>query len=181
MTYPVWGWGGPADEPTRSALESVAPFVAETTGIPVQEPFVPRPLPELPPPRTDLPSALQGMASTDPVDRARHGIGRSYRDLIRASAASRRLSPTWSCDRAPSRTSSTSSTGPAAPTSPSCPSAAARASSAASSRSGSRGAVSLDLQRLRGLVEVDARSRAVRVRAGHPRPGARGGASSRTA
>ena len=44
MTYDVWGWGGPADAPTVQALGEIAPFVAETTGIPVQEPFAPRPL-----------------------------------------------------------------------------------------------------------------------------------------
>ena len=84
MSYAVWGWGGPADEPTAASLAELAPYVAETTGVPVQEPFAPRPLPELPPPRRDLPASLAQLAGTDPEDRARHGIGRSYRDLVRA-------------------------------------------------------------------------------------------------
>ena len=84
MTYAVWGWGEAHDEPTTADLAQLAPFVAETTGIPVQEPFVPRPLHDLPAARTDVPSALAGLASSDGTDRARHGIGRSYRDLIRA-------------------------------------------------------------------------------------------------
>jgi alkyldihydroxyacetonephosphate synthase len=166
MTYPVWGWGGPADEPTRSGLEAVAPFAAETTGIPVQEPFAPRPLPELPPARTDLPSSLQAMASTDPVDRARHGIGRSYRDLIRALRGEQTavpdvvLRPRTEQDVVDILDWAGSSEVPVVPF------GGGTSVVGGVEPVGLRGAISLDLQRLRGVIEVDARSRAVRVRAG---------------
>ena len=84
-SYPVWGWGGPADEPTRAGLLDLAPFVASTTGIAVQEPETPSGAPDLPPSRlrASLPASLCDLASGDPVDRARHGTGRAYRDIVR--------------------------------------------------------------------------------------------------
>jgi alkyldihydroxyacetonephosphate synthase len=84
VTYAVWGWGGPADEPTAEGLAGLAPFVAEVTGLTPQQPETPAPLPVLPAPRRTLPASLAHLGSDDPVDRARHGIGRAYRDLLRA-------------------------------------------------------------------------------------------------
>ncbi|MDT7538836.1 MAG: alkyldihydroxyacetonephosphate synthase, partial [Actinomycetota bacterium] len=172
MTYSVWGWGGPADEPAPESLTAIAPFVADTTGVPVQDPFVPRPLPELPAPRIDVPDTLAGLASTDSTDRARHGIGRSYRDLIRAirgelgSAPDLVLRPRTEQDVIDVLDwagglgvpvlpygGGTSVVGGVEPV-------------------GLDRAVSLDLQRIAGLVEVDPVSRAVRLRAGTLGPAA---------
>ncbi|HWH30905.1 MAG TPA: FAD-binding oxidoreductase [Mycobacteriales bacterium] len=85
MSYAVWGWGGPADEPSPADLEAVAPLVAETTGVAVQQPERPAPLQPLPPStlRGRLPPSLRRLASDDEVDRARHGTGRAYRDIVR--------------------------------------------------------------------------------------------------
>jgi alkyldihydroxyacetonephosphate synthase len=166
MTYAVWGWGGTSEEPTPSALGALAPFLLESIGIAAQAPFVPRPLPALAPPRSNAPAALARITSTDPVDRARHGIGRSYRDLIRAIRGELSDVPSvvmrprterdvvdvldWAGSRGVPVVpfgGGTSVVGGVEPT-------------------GLDAAVSLDLQRLTGLVEVDPTSRAVRLRAG---------------
>jgi alkyldihydroxyacetonephosphate synthase len=83
-TYPVWGWGGPADEPTGARLDQTAQLVAGGLGFPVSR-VRPRPLPDLGPDRVGprLPARLAALASAEPADRARHAIGRSYRDLVR--------------------------------------------------------------------------------------------------
>ena len=85
MSYAVWGWGGPSDEPTTADLEAVGPLVAETTGVAVQAPERPAALGALPPSALAgrLPGSLRPLASDEPVDRARHGLGRAYRDLVR--------------------------------------------------------------------------------------------------
>ena len=83
MTYAVWGWGGPADEPRAADLTAAAPYFADVLGFAVQPPEEPAPLPALPPPRVALPGALAALGSAEPADRARHAFGRSYRDVIR--------------------------------------------------------------------------------------------------
>ena len=84
MSYAVWGWGGPSDEPTEASLRELAPFVADATGITPQEPESPRPLQPLAAPKRVLPDSLAHLGSTDDIDRARHGIGRAYRELVLA-------------------------------------------------------------------------------------------------
>jgi alkyldihydroxyacetonephosphate synthase len=85
VSYAVWGWGGPSDEPSAGDLEAVAPLVAESTGVTVQPPEQPTALAPLPPSVLlgRLPGSLRALASDAPVDRARHGLGRGYRDLVR--------------------------------------------------------------------------------------------------
>ncbi|HVF03814.1 MAG TPA: FAD-binding oxidoreductase [Frankiaceae bacterium] len=83
MTYAVWGWGDPADEPRAADLAAGAPYFAEVLGFPVQPPEQPAPLPDLPRPRVELPRALAALGSADGADRARHAFGRSYRDVVR--------------------------------------------------------------------------------------------------
>jgi alkyldihydroxyacetonephosphate synthase len=82
-TYPLWGWGGPGSEPRRDELEALAPDVEALLGFPAQAPERPVPPGELPAPRVAPPRALRPVASDEPLDRARHGLGRSYRDLVR--------------------------------------------------------------------------------------------------
>ena len=84
-SYPVWGWGAPSDAPTRADLIALAPSVAEATGVPVQDPQTPAGAPALAPSALlgRLPASLCPLASDDPMDRARHGLGRAYRDLVR--------------------------------------------------------------------------------------------------
>jgi alkyldihydroxyacetonephosphate synthase len=82
-TYPVWGWGRPEEAPTTAELEALAPVVRALLGFPVQAPERPAPPAELPAPRLRVPAALAPIAACEPLDRARHALGRSYRDLLR--------------------------------------------------------------------------------------------------
>jgi alkyldihydroxyacetonephosphate synthase len=82
-TYPVWGWGRPEEAPTTAELEALAPAAQALLGFPLQAPERPAPAPELPAPRLRVPAALAPAAACEPLDRARHALGRSYRDLLR--------------------------------------------------------------------------------------------------
>jgi alkyldihydroxyacetonephosphate synthase len=82
-TYPVWGWGRPDQAPTAAELEALAPAAQTLLGFPVQAPERPAPPADLPAPRVRGPSRLAPIASCEPPDRARHALGRSYRDLLR--------------------------------------------------------------------------------------------------
>jgi alkyldihydroxyacetonephosphate synthase len=173
-TYAVWGWGRPDDEPSAADLEAVAPAVAEATGVAVQAPERPAALPQLPASASAaaLPAALRGLASTDPVDRARHAFGRSYRDLVRGLRGQVEhppdlvLRPRSEQDVVDVLDWATGSDVPVV------------AFGGGTSVVGGvepRGlprAVSLDLSRLSGLLEVDETSRAVRLGAGTRGPDA---------
>jgi alkyldihydroxyacetonephosphate synthase len=82
-TYPVWGWGRPEEAPTAAELEALAPVVAALLGFPVQAPERAAPPAELPAPRVRVPAPLAPIAACEPLDRARHALGRSYRDVLR--------------------------------------------------------------------------------------------------
>lgn len=170
MSYAVWGWGGPADEPTAASLAELAPYVEQTTGLTVQEPFAPRPLPDLSPARRDLPRSLGHLSSADPEDRARHGIGRSYRDLVRALRGAPYDVPDLVLR--PTRESEVADVldWAARVRAPVVPFGGGTSVVGGVEPIGLRGAVSLDLSGLTGLVEVDPISRAVRLRAGTPGP-----------
>ena len=168
MSYRIWGWGDPADAPTRSGLLELAPFVTASTGVPAQEPQTPGAVPDLPPSRhlATLPPSLRHLASDDPEDRARHGVGRSYRDLVRAMAGCLDSPPdlvlrpsdeqgvadvlSWATEHAV----------------PVIPFGGGSSVVGGVEPRDLPAAVSLDLSRLTGLVEVDEVSRAVRLRAG---------------
>ena len=171
-SYAVWGWGDPADAPTPGSLAEVAPLLEAVTGIAPQDPEAPAGLAALPAPRRDLPPSLAHLASTDPVDRARHGIGRAYRDLVRGirgvltDVPDLVVRPTTEQDVVDVLEWATSAGAPVVPF------------GGGTSVVGGveprdlHGAISLDLSRLAGLVEVDATSRAVLLRAGTTGPAA---------
>src|SRR5829696_1410062 len=82
--YRVWGWGASDDEAPRSAdVREFARGLESVFGFPGQPPEEPAPLRALAEPRVALPSSLAALGSAEPVDRARHGLGRSYRDVVR--------------------------------------------------------------------------------------------------
>ena len=172
MTYAVWGWGGPDDEPRRADLEAMAPYVAETTGVPVQEPWAPRPLPSLPAVQRELPPSLRALASDDPVDRSRHGIGRSYRDLIRGLRGELTDVPDWVVRPRTEQDVVDVLDWAGSHDLPVVPYGGGTSVVGGVEPVGLAGAISLDLQRLAGLVEVDPVSRAVRLRAGTLGPAA---------
>jgi alkyldihydroxyacetonephosphate synthase len=172
-TYPVWGWGLAGEEPTAEALEALGPAVGAMLGFPAQAPERPGPLRELPAPRVRPPAALAAIASEEPADRARHGLGRSYRDVVRGLRGLIEHPPDlvlrprdepevaavldW-CGRAAVALvpfgGGTSVVGGVEP----------------DVGDGWVGAVSLDLGRLAGVAEVDPLARAARVLAGTQGP-----------
>ena len=166
MSYAVWGWGDPTDEPTPASLRDLAPYVQAATGVPVQEPEKPGQVGELPPPRRTLPSSLMPLASHDAADRARHSIGRSYRDLVRGlrgqldAVADVVVRPRTEQDVA-DVLDWASATG-----APVIPFGGGSSVVGGVEPRGLDAAVSLDLSLLSGLLEVDPVSRAVRLRAG---------------
>jgi alkyldihydroxyacetonephosphate synthase len=81
-TYPIWGWGGPGEAPDPVALEALAPLAQALLGFGLQAPEQPTTLRPLPIPRLAAPARLAAIASVEPLDRARHGLGRAYVDLV---------------------------------------------------------------------------------------------------
>ncbi|HEY0559184.1 MAG TPA: FAD-binding oxidoreductase [Frankiaceae bacterium] len=174
MTYAVWGWGGPGDAPRPADLAALAPLVQETTGVVVQPPEAPAPLAELPPSRrlAALPPALRPLASDEPADRARHGLGRSYRDLVRGvrgsvpHPADLVLRPRTEADVEAALDWATAAGAPLVPF--------GGGSSVVGGVEpvGLDAPVSLDLEHLAGLLDVDPTSRAVQLAAGTLGPAA---------
>ncbi|MDX6284838.1 MAG: alkyldihydroxyacetonephosphate synthase [Frankiales bacterium] len=172
-TYSIWGWGTADKEPKPADLAASAPEIERLLGFPGQEPEVPAPLATLPAPRVVMPSALASLASNDPPDRARHGLGRSYRDLIRGirgrpdhvpdlvvrPGSETEISAVldWASDTRVAVVPFGGGTSVVGGVTPAVGDDYA-------------GSVSLDLTQLRGVVEVDLTSRAARVRAGTPGP-----------
>lgn len=82
----LWGWGylGEELEPAeREALEGA--LRARFPGHEIRDEQPPRPEDlDLPEPRVSLPPALAPLGSADPVERATHAYGKSYRDLVRS-------------------------------------------------------------------------------------------------
>ena len=175
-TYPVWGWSrDPADMPARSDLEALAPMVAEHLGLPVQEPETPAPLPPLPADRVSarLPASLARLASADDLDRARHAVGRSYRDVVRGIRGELSSVPDvvvrpqdehdvaavleWCSDTGVAVVPYSGGTSVVGGVEPDV-------------GDGFDGVLSLDLELLAGVREVDPVSRAARVAAGTPGP-----------
>jgi alkyldihydroxyacetonephosphate synthase len=167
-SYAVWGWGEASDEPSAADLEAIGPAVRDSTGIAVQAPQVPAPAPALPPSRrlAALPASLRGLASDDPVDRARHGLGRSYRDLVRGMRGQVDCPADLVLRPADEQGVADVLDWASATGTPVVPFGGGSSVVGGVEPRELDAAVSLDLSRLSGLVEVDAASRAVRLRAG---------------
>ena len=173
-TYAVWGWGAAADEPSEADLTALAPYVGETTGLPVQAPQRPAALPDVPASTRlgTLPASLRGLASGAPADRARHGIGRSYRDLVRALRGELTDVPDLVLRPRTEQDVADVLDWAAGAGAPVIPFGGGTSVVGGVEPVGLDRAVSLDLQRMSGLVEVDPVSRAVRLRAGTLGPAA---------
>jgi len=172
-TYEVWGWGGADEEPREQDLLGAAPVFQGLLGFPVQAPERPAPLAALPPPRLAAPGPLAPIASDLPLDRARHGLGRSYRDVLRGLRGQVPNPPDlvlrprdeaeltavldWCEDARVAAVPFGGGTSVVAGVEPAV-------------GGGFPGVVSVDLGALRGVAEVDPVARAARVRAGTPGP-----------
>jgi hypothetical protein len=122
-TYAVWGLGRRRDEPAPRGPGRARCRTSRDDRRAGAGPAGPAPLPELPPSRR-LPRcrpSLRALASDDPVDRARHAFGRSYRDLVRAMAGQVDSPPDLVLRPATSRTWSTSCRGRPRSARRSCP------------------------------------------------------------
>jgi alkyldihydroxyacetonephosphate synthase len=90
-----WGWGY-ADESLSAAelkrLDQLAELLggaAEGAATPTLAEF------DLPPPRVTAPAALAGMLSATPYDRITHGYGKSFADLVRLQMREMPRPPDW--------------------------------------------------------------------------------------
>jgi alkyldihydroxyacetonephosphate synthase len=81
-----WGWGYEDEQPSPSELRDAAAFLSGRLGFGSPEPESPVPLSEvsLPAPRLTPPESLVSICSTSDYERALHGYGRSYSDVVRA-------------------------------------------------------------------------------------------------
>ena len=163
-SYAVWGWGDAP--PSTAELEAIAPVVAATTGIEAQAPEVSRDLAPLPVPRRVLPTSLAHLGSADDVDRARHGIGRAYRDLIRGMRGEVTDVPDLVVRPESEQDVVDLLDWASRDGVPVIPFGGGSSVVGGVEPRGLAGAISLDLSRLAGLLEVDATSRAVRLGAG---------------
>jgi alkyldihydroxyacetonephosphate synthase len=81
-----WGWGWEDQAIQGDELAGLAAVLAERFQRPpatVVDPVEPASI-ELPRPRVELPAALAHLGSADPLDRVRHGHGAAFRELVRA-------------------------------------------------------------------------------------------------
>jgi alkyldihydroxyacetonephosphate synthase len=81
-----WGWGDAAEQLDDAAVGGLGQVLAQRFGVTPPRPDVPVdpttvPLAE---PRVTLPPALAELGSADAEDRLRHGHGNAYRDVVRA-------------------------------------------------------------------------------------------------
>ncbi len=81
-----WGWGAADQALDDATLEGVGSLLAQRFDRPPPPPVTPvEPAElELPAPRVSIPEALAELASRDPVDRVRHGHGNAFREVVRA-------------------------------------------------------------------------------------------------
>jgi alkyldihydroxyacetonephosphate synthase len=169
-TYRVWGWGGSdRDAPRPADLAAIAQGLPALLGFPGQPPERPAPLRELPAPRVALPASLAALGSVEPVDRARHGLGRSYRDVVRGLRGGPDHVPDLvvrpDTEDAVAAVLDWASTERVAVL-PFGGGTSVVGGVEPAVGAGFRGVVSLDLTRLAGVVEVDPVARAARLRAG---------------
>ncbi len=80
-----WAWGTEDDEPTMTQVEEAARRAGERWGITI-EPVPPPKIEEieLRTPRATVPEKLRGFCTTETFDRARHTYGKSFADSVRA-------------------------------------------------------------------------------------------------
>jgi alkyldihydroxyacetonephosphate synthase len=169
-TYRLWGWGlSDRDAPRAADLEAFSAGLETLLGFPGQPPEEPSPLRPPPEPAVALPASLAELGSADPLDRARHGLGRSYRDVIRGLRGALEHVPDLVARPASEAAVADLLDWAAAASVAVIPfgggtSVVGGVEPAVGDRF--RGAVSLDLERLAGVAEVDPVSRAARLRAG---------------
>ncbi len=81
-----WGWGFADEQPSPAEVRDAAAAVRAHLGFGSEDVESPVPLEDvrLPPARISPPSSLEGICSASDADRAFHSYGASYRDVVRA-------------------------------------------------------------------------------------------------
>ena len=166
-----WGWGLEDEGLTASEVEQLGAAFAERLGVDglrVREPPRVEEL-DLRAPRLVPPASLEPAFSTDPYDRAAHTYGRSFRDLARAFRRDYAHAPDLVAfprgeDELVSVLEWCGDTGVAAI--PFGGGSSVVGGVEPDVGDGYRGAVSVDLRHLQGVLEVDRTSRAARIAAG---------------
>jgi alkyldihydroxyacetonephosphate synthase len=81
-----WGWGYEDQQPPQAEVEQAGRAARQQLGFGPAEVEPPPRLEdvELRPPRTQPPASLARICRTDPYERASHAYGKAYRDLVRA-------------------------------------------------------------------------------------------------
>jgi alkyldihydroxyacetonephosphate synthase len=171
----LWGWGYEDQQPSHAEVERTAAAAREHLGFgpaEAERPVEPAAI-ELPPPRLEPPAALAELCSSDPYERALHAYGSSYRDVVRAFRGRfdhppdvvarpgdehelRRLLE-WCADAGAAAIPYGGGTSVVGGVEPAV-------------GDGYSGAVTLDLERLDDLLDVDRASLAARIQAGASGP-----------
>jgi len=166
-----WGWGYEDEGPDAGHRDAIGGLLAERFGADLPAAVEPPTIDqiELPPVRLSPPTALAGLCSTGPYDRASHTYGKSFRDIVRGIA--RDFSP------APDIVAFPRSEDDVEQLLDWCSDARAVAIPYGGGSSvvggvearldaGYAGAVSIDLGHLDQVLEIDRSSRAARIQAG---------------
>jgi alkyldihydroxyacetonephosphate synthase len=166
-----WGWGVEGAGPDGEQAEGILRTLAERLGAPALE-LAPEPRIDdvkLPAPRLSPPGTLAGICTSDPFERASHAYGKAFRDIVRAARGE--------FENPPDLVAFPRDEGEVTALLDWCSDARAAAipygggSSVVAGvepRVGDSyaGAVTIDLARLDGVLEIDRRSRAARMQAG---------------
>ncbi|MBV9092848.1 MAG: FAD-binding oxidoreductase [Streptosporangiaceae bacterium] len=166
-----WGWGLEGEGLSAAEIEQLGAAFAGRFGIGgmrVTEPPRVEEL-ELPAPRLAPPGSLAAAFSADPYDRAAHTYGRSLRDLVRAFRRDYAHAPdlvAFPCDEAELVSVLEWCGGTGAAAIPFGGGSSVVGGVEPDVGDGYRGAVSVDLRRLAGVLDVDRTSRAARIAAG---------------
>src|SRR3954468_20048551 len=167
-----WGWGPEDRQPRHEQVGELGAAARQHLGF---EPAEVERLArvedlELPPPRLEPPSSLAGVCAPHPYTRARHAYGKAYRDIVRAFRGR--------IDNPPDVVAFPSSEDEVRQVLEWCADAGVAAIPYGGGTSvvggveprGLDAAVTIDLQRLNRVLEVDEESLAARVQAGVPGP-----------
>ena len=166
-----WGWGYEGEGLGADEIDAVAALIGQRLGgveLRRRQPPDPAAL-RLPPPRIQPPDSLAPIFSDDPVDRAGHAYGKAFRDVARhlqneyphppdlvarpAVEAEVEQVLAWCADQRVAAIPYGGGSSVVGGVEPDLP-------------DGYAGSISLDLERLAGVIEVDEPSRAARVLAG---------------